>query len=98
LLSCEAAEDRDVEEGGREYRRRGMVSATPAKEEGSTGASPSTNSSANISKSAEKGSSNGVTEVDHRSAISVHRLVSRASWWGGNDCEEAMAKRSESFT
>ena len=88
MLSCEAAEDGVVEvevsfhvdAGGSECTVGcGMVSATPAKDSGSAGVSLSLQKS----KSPEKGSWNGVTEVDHRSAMAEHRLVSRASWEGG---------------
>jgi hypothetical protein len=87
LVECEALQDRvtaevsfHVDAGGSEYTiGRTMVSTTRAKDEGSAGVSLSLQRS----KSPEKGSSNGATEVDNRSAMAEHRLVSGASWEGG---------------
>ena len=111
LLSCELAEDGvegvgvlfHVDVGGSDNAVGfGMVSATPARDEGGDGISTSsTNSLTNKAMSAEKGSSKGIAEMDHRSAIAEHRLCSGAdqgltllklwaSWGGRQRCEGAI--------
>jgi len=70
--------------------------ARPAKDEGSAGVSmSSTNSSANKAMSAEKGSSNGIAEIDHRSAIAAHKLVFGASRGGRQGCDAAIVGRRD---
>ena len=88
LLSC------DVDVGGSENTAGlGTGSATPVKDEGSAGALlSSTYSSVNEARSAEKGSSKGIAEMVHRSAIAEHRLFSGASWGGRQGCEGAIVE------
>jgi len=68
-------------------------SATPAKDEGSAPVLlSSTYSLVNQARSAEKGSSKGIAEMDHRSSIAEHRLCSRASGGGRQGCEGAIVE------
>jgi len=88
LLSCEA----DVV-GSENTIGLGPGSATSAKDESCDGVVPSsTYSSVNKARSAEKGSSKGIAEMDHRSAIAEQRLCSGASWGGRQGCEWAIVE------